>query len=150
MRVLIACECSGVVRRAFRVMGHDAWSCDLQPADDSSHHHYQKSVFDILKERWDLIIAHPPCTYLNSAGLHWITRGRIERDGRPRAEHQTEALRFFAGMLNADCQRIAVENPIGCVTRRLGQLVTGGKWVVKPWTKKITLATMPQRQPAFG
>lgn len=67
MRVLVACEFSGVVRRAFRERGHDAWSCDLLPSEDDSPHHYQADVIPILRnEMWDLMIAHPPCTHLAS------------------------------------------------------------------------------------
>lgn len=85
MRVLIACEFSGVVREAFRRRGHDAWSCDLLPAEDGSRYHYQGDVSEIIKEDidpsggvwsywWDLMIAHPPCQYLSSSGLHWNKR----------------------------------------------------------------------------
>ena len=70
MRVLIACESSGVVREAFRARGHDAWSCDLLPADDGSPFHIQDDVLDHLDAGWDLMVAHPPCTYLCSSGLH--------------------------------------------------------------------------------
>lgn len=75
MRVLVACESSGIVRSAFRAIGHDAISCDLLPADDGLKDcHYQGDVRDILEEKWDLMIAHPPCTYLSVSGLHWNKR----------------------------------------------------------------------------
>lgn len=81
MRVLVACEYSGKVREAFRKLGHDAWSCDLLPADDNSPFHYQCDVLTLLDKGWDLMIAHPPCTYLASSGLHWNGRiiGRSEK-----------------------------------------------------------------------
>lgn len=138
MRVLIGCESSGVVRRAFRALGHDAWSADLLPADDSSPYHIQGDVLAILGDGWDLALLHPPCTYINSAGLHWITRGRIEKDGRSRLEHQKEALEFVAKCMNAPIKKLALENPIGCISRRLGQIVTGGAWVVKEWSQRAT------------
>jgi hypothetical protein len=119
MKVLIACERSGVVRESFRALGHDAWSCDIEPADDGSPHHYQTDVLELVGENWDLMIAHPPCTYLNSAGLHWIARGRIEADGRPRAEHQAEAMAFVRALLAAPIERIALENPVGCISTHI-------------------------------
>ena len=80
MRVLVACECSGVVRNAFRELGHDAWSCDLQAADDGSEFHIQTDCRRVLRENWDLMIAHPPCTYLtlaetteDLANATWVT-----------------------------------------------------------------------------
>jgi acid stress-induced BolA-like protein IbaG/YrbA len=68
MRVLVACECSGAVRRAFRARGHDAWSCDLQPADDGSQYHFQGDALGPIGYGWDLMIAHPPCTHLSVEG----------------------------------------------------------------------------------
>ena len=77
MRVLVACEFSGTVRRAFRALGHDAWSCDILPADDGNEHHYQDDIRNVLgrgkpwnEPSWDLMIAHPPCTYLAVSGMH--------------------------------------------------------------------------------
>ena len=72
MKVLVACEFSGTVRDAFARLGHDAWSCDLQPSEGQ---HIQGNVSDYLNEGWDLMIAHPPCTYLSVSGMHWTTRG---------------------------------------------------------------------------
>jgi hypothetical protein len=72
VRVLIACEESGVVRRSFRVMGHEAWSCDLLPARDGSPFHYQGDVRDVLYDGWDMLIAHPPCTHLSVSGARWV------------------------------------------------------------------------------
>ena len=74
MKVLIACEYSGVVRDAFLKRGHDAMSCDLLPTDAPGPH-YRGDVFDIINDGWDLMIAHPPCTYLSVSGMHWKTRG---------------------------------------------------------------------------
>jgi hypothetical protein len=109
MRVLIACEFSGVVREAFSGMGHDAWSCDLLPSEIPGQH-YQGDVHDILHDGWDLMIAHPPCTYLCLSGIHWNNRipGRREKTA--------EALRFVGTLLNARIPRIALENPAGVIS----------------------------------
>lgn len=113
MRVLVACEFSGVVRDAFRRRGHDAWSCDLLPCDADSAFHLQCDVREILDDGWDLMIAHPPCTYLCSSGLHWNNR----TPGR--AEKTEEALRFVVELLTAPIHRIALENPVGCISTRI-------------------------------
>jgi hypothetical protein len=115
MKILVACEYSGVVRRAFHAAGHDVISCDLLPSDDNSPFHYQGSVFDLLEQggKWDMMISHPPCTFLCSSGLHWNKR-------RPERAQQTEqALEFVRLLLNADIPRIALENPIGCISSRI-------------------------------
>lgn len=114
MRVLIGCERSGVVRRAFRARGHDAWSCDLEPADDGDEHHFQCDVRLVLsRDCWDLGIFHPDCTYLTVSGLHWNKR-------RPeRAALTEEALVFVDFLLKAPIERVALENPIGCISTRI-------------------------------
>jgi hypothetical protein len=120
-KVLIACEYSGRVRDAFLARGHDAVSCDLLPTDSPGPHH-QGDVRDILADRWDLVIAHPPCTYLSSSGLHWNTRGVLV-DGRPRAELTEEAVEFarmfIDGPETAHIPLRAVENPVGCLSSRV-------------------------------
>ncbi len=111
MRVLVACEYSGVVRDAFIRAGHEAISCDLLPTQKQGPH-YEGDVRDILKAKWDLMIAHPPCTYLSSSGLHWNKR-------RPeRAKQTEEAIQFVFELANADIPRICIENPIGCLSTR--------------------------------
>lgn len=113
MKVLVACEFSGVVREAFRSRGHDAWSCDLIPADDSQEFHIEDNVLYHLDEGWDLMIAHPPCTYLSVSGLHWNKR-------RPeRAQKTEEALDFVQRLFKAGITRVALENPIGCISTRV-------------------------------
>lgn len=150
MRVLIGCESSGVVRRAFRALGHEAWSADLLPADDGSEFHIQGDLLAILDLGWDFALLHPPCTYINSAGLHWIPRGRIEKDGRPRAAHQMEALQFVARLMNAPIDKLAIENPIGCIPRRLGRDAKG-QWAVKNDSGKKTCPASQIIQPyQFG
>lgn len=111
MRVLIACEFSGVVRRAFRALGHDAWSCDLLPAEDDSEHHYQGDVLKWNSGPWDLMIAHPPCTYLSRAGARWWK----ELDRRALADAAAE---FVFKLRDAPIERIAIENPIGQLNQR--------------------------------
>ena len=112
MRVLVACEYSGTVRDAFYALGHYALSCDLLPTDVPGNH-YQGDVRDVLEDNWDLMIAHPPCTYLSSSGLHW--NNKIAG----RADLTEEALEFVSLLLNANIPRIALENPVGCISSRI-------------------------------
>lgn len=113
VNILVACEHSGVVRQAFRALGHNAWSCDLLPADDNSKYHLQEDVLDFLLDDWDMLIAFPPCQYLTGAGLHWNTR----RPGR--AEHTEEALQFVQALMGAPIPKIAIENPVGIISTRI-------------------------------
>lgn len=109
MRVLVACEYSGTVRDAFLRAGHEALSCDLLPTDVPGPH-YQGDVRDVLGQGWDLMVAHPPCTYLCSSGLHWNKRV-------PGREALTqEAVDFVRLLLEAPIPRIALENPIGRIS----------------------------------
>ena len=109
MKVLVACEYSGRVREAFRAQGHDAWSCDLLPADDDSPYHYEGDVLDIIDDGWDLMIAHPPCTYFTNSGVSWLT-GKNKIEGR--WEQLDEAAVFFNRLLDSDIPKICIENPI--------------------------------------
>jgi len=115
MRVLLGCELSGVVRRAFRQRGHDAWSCDLLPASDGSPYHYECDVLDLLHEdpAWDLAVFFPPCTYLSASGMHWKTRGL--RD----PQLTEDALLLVRRLLQAPVPRIALENPVGAISSRI-------------------------------
>jgi len=122
MRVLVACEFSGRVRDAFIARGHDAVSCDLLPTD-SPGPHYQGDVRDILHDGWDMMIAHPPCTYLAGSGLHWNTRVP------GRAALTEEALEFVRLLLTAPIPRIALENPIGCISSRIRK----PDQIIQPW-----------------
>lgn len=122
MRVLVACEYSGAVREAFAARGHTAMSCDLLPTDRPGAH-YQGDVFDIIGDGWDLMIAHPPCTYLCSSGLHWNTK-------RPERAQMTEgALTFVQRLLDAPIKHIALENPIGCISSRIRK----PDQTIQPW-----------------
>ena len=128
MRVLVGCEYSGRVRRAFRDRGHDAWSCDLLESEDGSPRHVVGSVLDILDEGWDLAVFHPPCTYLAVSGLHWNSRG-VMVDGRPRAELTEEALDFVRALMAAPIERIALENPVSCISSRIRK----PDQIIQPW-----------------
>jgi len=112
MKILIACEYSGRVRDAFIRAGHDAMSCDLLPTDVAGPH-YQGDVTDIINDGWDLMVAHPPCTYLSVSGMHWTTRGL--RD----PQLTEDALAFVQLLLNAPIERIALENPISVISTRI-------------------------------
>jgi len=111
MKVLVACEYSGIVREAFASKGHDAWSCDLLPTDQPSAKHIQGDVLEIINNDWNLIIAHPPCTHLSVSGAaRWAEK---VADGRQQA-----AIKFVEDIWNADCPFIAVENPVGALSTR--------------------------------
>lgn len=122
MRVLVACEYSGTVRDAFRARGHYAMSCDLLPTEADGLH-YQGDVRNLIHGDWDLMIAHPPCTYLCSSGLHWNKRVP------GRAELTEQALDFVRELLDAPIPRIALENPIGCIGTRIRK----ADQTVQPW-----------------
>lgn len=108
MRVLIACEFSGIVREAFVARGHDAWSCDLLPSEIPGQH-IIGDVLEIINNGWDLIIAHPPCMHLCSSGARWFPEKRA--DGRQQA-----AIDFFLWFTKIDCPHVAIENPIGIMS----------------------------------
>jgi hypothetical protein len=123
MKILVACEYSGRVRQAFRDRGHDAWSCDLLPAEDDSPYHLDVDVLELMNEGWDMMIAHPPCTYLAVSGLHW--NGRIPG----RAEKTEEALKFVQALMDAPIDKIAVENPVSCISTRIRK----PDQIIQPW-----------------
>lgn len=129
MRVLIACEYSGRTRNAFAALGHDVISADFEPAEDGSPYHYQGDCFDLINDQqFDLMIAHPPCTYLSVSGLHWNKRGVLV-DGRPRAELTEEALDFVRRLMDAPIPRIAIENPVSCISSRIRK----PDQIIQPW-----------------
>lgn len=123
MRVLVGCEYSGVVRDAFRKRGHDAWSCDLLPTEGNPKYHIQDDIFLWINKGWDLAIFHPPCTYLSSSGLHWNKRVL------GRAEKTKEALQFVQALLDAPIPRIALENPVGCISTK----IRPADQYIQPW-----------------
>lgn len=111
MRVLVGCESSGTVREAFRALGHDAWSCDLLPADDGSPFHLQGDVLQVIAASgpWDMLIAHPPCTDLAVSGSRYFAAKRA--DGR-----QARALAFVQALMDAPVPHIAIENPVSVIS----------------------------------
>ena len=125
MRVLVACEFSGVVREAFSALGHDAWSCDILPTEIPGSH-YTMDVMKVLNKKWDLIIAHPPCTYLSNSGVMWLHRDKS------RWNKMREGAKFFKDMLNAKCKKVCVENPVmhGYAKEIIGVNQTQ---VIQPW-----------------
>ena len=111
MRVLVACEESQTVCKAFRDKGHEAYSCDIQECSGGHPEwHIQADVLPLLKEKWDLIIAHPPCTYMSKAGARfmYLTAGNVNQE---RLEKALRAKEFFMQFMNADCDKICIENP---------------------------------------
>lgn len=113
MKILVACERSGRVREAFRKNGHDAWSCDVVPADDGSMYHIQDDVLSHLNEEWDMMIAFPPCTHLAVSGARWFTEGKKD------IRLQQDALEFVRKLMNAPIPRIAVENPVSVISTHI-------------------------------
>jgi hypothetical protein len=122
MKILVACEYSGAVRDAFIALGHDAMSCDLLPTDVVGPH-YQGNVFDVIGNGWDLMVAHPPCTYLSVSGMHWTTRGL--RDPK----FTEDALQFVRDLMDAPIERIAIENPISVISSRIRK----PDQIIQPW-----------------
>lgn len=113
MRVLVACEFSGIVRRAFAARGHDAWSCDLLPAEDRSNRHIIGDARDFLDGGWDLLmVAHPPCTRLCNSGVRWLTKAPPGRTEKEMWAELHQAAELFSAFWNAPIERIAVENPV--------------------------------------
>jgi hypothetical protein len=122
MKVLIACEFSGIVREAFRELGHDAWSCDLLPTEIPGKH-IQGDVLDWLYDTWDLMIAHPPCTFLTVAANRWY------KENPQRYLDRIEAATFFIKLALANIPKIVIENPIGVMSgfyRKPDQ-------IIQPW-----------------
>lgn len=157
MRVLVACEFSGIVRRAFAARGHDAWSCDLLPADDRSNRHIVGDARDLLQDGWDLLmVAHPPCTRLCNSGVRWLS---VPPPGRTRDEMWADlddGAALFSAFWNAPIERIAVENPV--MHRHAKERIAGYQepaQSVQPWqfghgeTKRtcLWLKNLPQLKP---
>lgn len=120
MKVLIGCEFSGTVRRAFAAHGHDAWSCDLLLSDDNSPKHIIGDVLELLSKGWDLAIFHPPCTHLSVSGARWFKDKEVE---------QKEALEFVRKLMNASIPRIAIENPVSVISTKIKK----PDQIIQPW-----------------
>jgi len=150
VKVLIACEYSGAVRDAFSRLGHDATSCDLLPSDSESGKHYQGSVFDIINDGWDLMVAHPPCTYLAVSGNRWL----YNKDGSKNEErwkNRNEGLDFVRALMDAPIDQIAVENPVSCISSEIRK----PDQIIQPWqfgdeaqkTTCLWLKNLPKLKP---
>jgi site-specific DNA-cytosine methylase len=121
MRVLVACEFSGVVRDAFLDRGHEAMSCDLLPDEGGVYaFHFQEDVRGLLGDGWDLMIAHPPCTHLAVSGSRWF---------KDKQEEQAEALQFVRDLMDAPISRIAIENPVSIISTRIRK----PDQIIQPW-----------------
>lgn len=120
MNILIACEYSGVVREAFRAIGHNAISCDLLPSDDNSKYHYKGNVFDIIHDKWDMMIAHPPCTHLAVSGAAWF---------KYKVKEQADALNFVRALMEVSILKICIENPISVISSKIKK----PSQIIQPW-----------------
>ena len=132
MRVLVACECSGMVRDAFRFRGHDAWSCDLQPSEGvGEFYHLLGDCLSHLDGPWDLLIAHPPCTFLCNSGAVWLHQ-KNKQKALDRLMQMDRAAKFFLKLWNAPILRIAIENPImhGYAKKSIG---VRQSQLIQPW-----------------
>jgi site-specific DNA-cytosine methylase len=109
MKILVACEFSGIVREAFRKRGHDAWSCDLLKSEKRGPH-IQDDVLKILNLGWDMMIAFPPCTHLASSGARWF---------KDKVQEQALALEFVRALMNAPIEMICIENPVGVISTEI-------------------------------
>ena len=145
MKVLVACEESQEVCKAFRELGHEAYSCDIEPCSGGHPEwHLQCDALEMLKLQWDMIIAHPPCTHLSSSGARWFPEKRA--DGR-----QQQGIDFFMSFTRADCPHIAVENPVGIMSTQYRK----PDQIIQPWMfghpeKKATclwLKGLPKLEP---
>ena len=119
MKILIACEFSGIVREAFKAKGHDAWSCDLLPTEIPGQH-IQGDVLSILDDNWDMMIAHPPCTHLAVSGARWFKNKQKE---------QTEALEFVKHLMMAKALKWCIENPISIISTHICK----PDQIIQPW-----------------
>ena len=130
MKVLVACEESQAVCKAFRDRGHEAYSCDIVPCSGGHPEwHLQQDVLPLLKEKWDMIIAFPPCTYLTVTGNRWFNIDRYGEKAIQRHKDRKDAIDFFMAFANADCEKIAIENPVGIMSsewRKPNQ-------IINPW-----------------
>lgn len=131
MRVLVACEFSGVVRNAFRERNHDAWSCDFLDSEDSSNYHIKGDVLDTLSNDWDLMIAHPPCTRLCNSGVRWLHKPPANKSKERIHKELDEALEFFLKLLNAPIPKICIENPIPHKYAR--EIIGNYTQLIQPW-----------------
>ena len=130
MRILVACEESQAVTIELRNLGHEAYSCDIEPCSGGHPEwHIQGDVTPLLEEKWDMILAFPPCTYLTVTGNRWFNIEKYGEKALKRIEDRKEAIKFFMMFANADCPKIVIENPVGVIST---------KWrkpdqIIHPW-----------------
>ena len=117
MKILVACEESQAVTKEMRRLGHEAYSCDIIPCSGGHPEwHLQQDVIPLLKQKWDMIIAFPPCTYLTVAGNRWFSIEKYGEKAVLRHKNRDDAIKFFMSLAEADCPRIAIENPVGIMS----------------------------------
>lgn len=143
MKILVACEFSGVVTEAFKKKGHSVFSCDLEPTEGDPTTHIRKNVIDILNDGWDMMLAFPPCTHLAVSGARWF---------KDKKEEQKEAIAFFLKLVNAPIDKICIENPVGIMSTNYRK----PDQIIQPWqyghgeTKKtcLWLKNLPLLEPS--
>lgn len=142
MRILVACEESQAVTIELRKLGHEAYSCDIIPCSGGHPEwHLQQDVIPLLKEHWDMIIAFPPCTYLTVTGNRWFNVDKYGDKAIQRMKDREDAINFFMMFANANCERIAIENPVGIMSsewRKPNQIVNPWQFG-DPYEKKTCL-----------
>jgi site-specific DNA-cytosine methylase len=152
LKILIACEESQAVTKEFRKLGHEAYSCDILPCSGGHPEwHYQRDVNQLLKVKWDLIIAFPPCTYLTVTGNRWFNVEKYGDKALKRIEDRKEAIDFFMLFANANCEHIAIENPVGIMStewRKPNQIINPYQFG-DPFEKKtcLWLKGLPELKP---
>ena len=152
MNVLVACEESQAVCIAFRERGYNAFSCDIEPCSGGHPEwHLQQDVIPLLKEKWDMIIAFPPCTYLTVTGNRWFNIDRYGEKAIQRYKDRKDAIDFFMAFANADCEKIAIENPVGIMSsewRKPDQIINPWQFG-DPFEKKtcLWLKGLPELKP---
>lgn len=162
MRVLVACEESQAVTKAFRELGHEAYSCDLLPCSGGHPEwHFQQDVFEVIEKGWDLMIAHPPCTFLTGSGVQWLSHPDDKHlpfeDRRPnpkypnRRQDMLDSVEFVKALYNAPIEHIAIENPVGLLSSRWRK----PDQIIQPWmfgdeatkTTCLWLKNLPELKP---
>lgn len=152
MKILVACEESQAVTIEMRKRGHEAYSCDIEPCSGGyPEWHLQVDALELLKMKWDMIIAHPPCTYLTVSGNRWFSVEKYGEKAVKRAEDRQSAFEFFMNFVNADCEHIAIENPVGYMNthyRAPDQIIQPYQFG-HPYTKKtcLWLKGLPKLKP---
>jgi hypothetical protein len=129
MKILVACEESQAITKELRKLGHEAFSCDLLPCSGGyPEWHYQQDVFEVINKGWDMMIAHPPCTFLAVSGARWM----YNKDGsvnQERLKNQNEALNFVQKLMDAPIEKIAIENPVSVISSQIRK----PDQIVQPW-----------------